>query len=252
MPGLDIYYAADVCYQARIKEQRPFWYKWLPRYRQYLRDEKAVFALDHSTSILVLSDTQQNLYHDTYQTPLSRFHLLPPGIQPFSPLPPKEKNPDEFILLMVGSGFKTKGLDRTLQALATLNNKARLWVIGQDNPTHFLKLAKKLHIADRVTFFGGRHDVARFFLAADLLVHPAYHENTGTVLLEAMQAGLPVLTLDVCGYAKYIKLANAGIVLPSPFKQEIFNQTLQQMLISPERETWKKKCERFYSNSKYL
>src|SRR2546423_159718 len=31
MPGLDVYYAADVCYQSRIKKQRPFWYRLLPR-----------------------------------------------------------------------------------------------------------------------------------------------------------------------------------------------------------------------------
>jgi hypothetical protein len=44
----------------------------------------------------------------------------------------------------------------------------------------------------------------RFLLGADLLIHPAYNENTGTVLLEALVAGLPVLTTAVCGYAHYI------------------------------------------------
>jgi hypothetical protein len=43
-----------------------------------------------------------------------------------------------------------------------------------------------------------------FLLGADLLIHPAYNENTGTVLLEAVVAGLPVLTTAVCGYAHYI------------------------------------------------
>jgi hypothetical protein len=82
--------------------------------------------------------------------------------------------------------------------------------------------------------------VARFFLAADLLVHPAYHENTGTVILEALVAGLPVLTVDVCGYAPYVKEAQAGLVLPSPFKQENLNRGLIEALLSPERITWKK------------
>ena len=31
----------------------------------------------------------------------------------------------------------------------------------------------------------GRDDIPRFLLGADLLIHPAYNENTGTVLLEA-------------------------------------------------------------------
>ena len=64
-------------------------------------------------------------------------------------------------------------------------------------------------------FLGGRSDVPRFLLGADLLIHPAYHENTGTALLEALVAGLPVLVTDVCGYAHYIAEADAGRVLPS-------------------------------------
>ena len=46
---------------------------------------------------------------------------------------------------------------------------------------------------------------------ADLLIHPAYNENTGTVLLEALVAGLPVLVSAVCGYAHYIAEADAGL-----------------------------------------
>lgn len=43
----------------------------------------------------------------------------------------------------------------------------------------------------------GRSDIPRFLLGADLLIHPAYNENTGTVLLEALVAGLPVLVSAV-------------------------------------------------------
>ena len=52
------------------------------------------------------------------------------------------------------------------------------------------------------------------------MVHPAHNENTGTVLLEAIAAGLPVLATDVCGYADHITAAEAGTVLDSPFDQE--------------------------------
>ena len=67
-------------------------------------------------------------------------------------------------------------------------------------------------------------------LGADLLIHPAYNENTGTVLLEALVAGLPVLVSKVCGYAHYIAEADSGLVLDEPFEQEQLNQYLQRML----------------------
>ena len=76
----------------------------------------------------------------------------------------------------------------------------------------------------------GRDDIPRFLMGADLLVHPAYVENTGTVLLEAMVAGLPVVATDNCGYAPYIEEAQAGRLIPSPYQQETFNALLEKVM----------------------
>jgi UDP-glucose:(heptosyl)LPS alpha-1,3-glucosyltransferase len=172
---------------------------------------------------------------------------LPPGIDTDRIAPPDaaeirqktrsefQLTEDNFLLLLVGSGFKTKGLDRILKALAALpanlKEKTQLLVIGKDNAQPYKRQAAKLGVSENIKFLGGRKDVPRFLLAADVLLHPAYNENTGTVLLEALVAGLPVITSDVCGYAHYIHDAAAGIVIPSPFKQERFNQSVANMLL---------------------
>ena len=73
------------------------------------------------------------------------------------------------------------------------------------------------------------------------MIHPAYNENTGTVLLEALVAGLPVLVTDVCGYAHYIEDADAGRVVPSPFEQSTLNRMLAEMLADDaRREAWQR------------
>lgn len=254
MPGLDIYYAADSCYQAKVAE-RHFWHRLIPRYRTNLMYEKAVFDANVQNTILLLSKKQQIEFETYYQTPSNRFCLLPPGIAKDRMLPGNANETrervrqslkiksNEWLLLFVGSGFKTKGLDRALLGLASLvpslKNRTYLYIIGKDRITAFESLAKKLKIASQVKFLGGRDDIPQFLLAADLLVHPAYHENTGTVLLEALVAGLPVLTTDRCGYANYIHEANCGVVLPSPFQQHQFNQTLGEMLLSKDRPMWR-------------
>src|SRR5690606_20515076 len=87
-----------------------------------------------------------------------------------------------------------------------------------------------LGLGERVQILKGRSDIPRFLLGADLLIHPAYNENTGTVLLAALVAGLPVLTTAVCGYAHYISDADAGAVVPSPFEQATLDRLLAQML----------------------
>ena len=255
MPGLDIYYAADVCYQARAQARRSFLYRLMPRYRRYVSLEKAVFAQGNHTEILLISPRQQQEFIRYYQTEPERFHLLSPGIDKkrFAITNPAERRKalrealnipdDHFLLLMVGSGFHTKGVDRAIHALAALPEpmraKCQLIVIGQDDPAVFIKLAANLQVIGQVHFPGGRTDVPDYLLAADVLLHPAYHENTGTVLLEAIVSGLPVLTVDVCGYAHYVSEANAGIVLASPFQQLELNSALQKMLSSSGRTAWR-------------
>ncbi|WP_148337590.1 glycosyltransferase family 4 protein [Aquicella siphonis] len=254
MPYLDIYFAADVCYQSRARARHGWLYRLLPRYQRLVTLEKAVFARGMPTEILLISHLQQQEFIRYYQTEAERFHLLPPGIARDRTAPPNAVEirervrmthrlaKDDVLLLMVGSGFKTKGLDRAIRALAflpgVLKSRSSLFVIGQDNPVPFQRLARRLQVASQVHFLGGRQDVTDFMLAADLLLHPAYHENTGTVLLEALLAGLPVLTTDTCGYAHYITEANAGMVLRSPFEQVELNTLLRKMLLSPQRNEW--------------
>jgi len=261
MPGLDLYYAADTCFQAKARKQHGSWYRLTPRYRHLVNCEEAVFSNQSKTEILLISQLQQAEFIHYYQTQAERFHLLPPGIAKDRIAPENAADirqglrqelglqEDDFLLLMVGSGFKTKGLDRTLLGLAhlpaELKKRSHLYVIGKDQTKSFEQQAKKLGIADQVAFLGGRDDVPRFLLGADLLLHPAYNENTGTVLLEALTSGLPVLTTDVCGYAHYIQEADAGLVLPSPFQQTQFNQSLRDMLLSPLHTAWRKNALAF-------
>jgi len=246
MPGLDVYFAADPCYEDKAQTLRNPLYRLSGRYRHFAAYERAVFAAAGRTDILMISPLQQPLFVKHYGTPAERFHLLPPGISRDRRAPPDAPairagfrtefglGEDDRLLVQIGSGFKTKGLDRTLNAFAALpdglRRRTRLIAIGADEPSAFRRMAASLGLAERVQILQGRDDIPRFLLGADVLIHPAYNENTGTVLLEAVVAGLPVLTTAVCGYAHYIHDAGAGIVLPEPFAQTALNEALARML----------------------
>ena len=254
MPGLDVYYAADSCYEDKAHSQRSWIYRQLPRYRLFARFERAVFGRESETDILMISTVQVPLFQHYYGTQPERINMLPPGIARDRRVPANrdrirqafraemELREDDYLLLMIGSGFVTKGLDRALIAMSALPDeiaeRTRLIVIGQDAPGRFRRMARRLGIADRVTILKGRDDIPRFLLGADLMVHPAYLENAGNVLLEAVVAGLPVIATDVCGYAHYITEAGAGELIPSPFRQETFNTLLQSMLTRLHDEPW--------------
>lgn len=253
MPGLDVYYAADTCYAAKADE-KSFLYRITERCRSYLRMEKAVFGRSSITEILLLSEKEKAVFMYYYGTPEHRFHLLPPGISKDCLAHPNLKQIREElrlelnigletnVVLLVGSSFKTKGVDRAIHAITALpkllREKTILLIVGQDNPRFFRWLAWRLGVTDRVRFVGGRDDIRRFFMAADFLLHPARRENTGTVLIEAMAAGLPVLATDVCGFSYHIECADAGEIVPSPFIQKTLNQRLVYILTSEKKEQW--------------
>ncbi|MBO68190.1 MAG: lipopolysaccharide core heptose(I) kinase RfaP [Acidiferrobacteraceae bacterium] len=303
MPGLDVYYGADVCYIARdakksipksirylqraLKTIYPHknlrklirkillhapgfdfrsLYKLTPRYQHLFRFENAVFGTASQTLILSLSKREKKVFQEYYHTDNSRFMLLPPTLSKKDRKPAQNRfgtryqmrkdfdiEPDELLLLFIGSGFETKGLDRAVKALASLplrlQQRTQLMVIGRDHANDYLDLAKKLGVNARVHFVGGRDDIREWYAAGDLLIHPAYRENTGTVLLEAIVAGVPVLTTEVCGYAEHVEQAKAGIVLPEPFEQSQLNYKLENILSSPTiRKKWSNNGLRYGEN----
>ncbi len=247
MPGLDVYYAADSCYLDKAFSERGWLYRRGARYRHFSTYEAAVFGAASRTEVLLISETEKAKFVQYYATPESRMHMLPPGIardrcagedaaiRRRAARQSLAVDQGEHVLLFVGSGFIKKGLDRAIRALAHAtaeqpHHAMRLLVVGQDKERRFRRLAKKLSVEDQVHFLGGRDDVAELLLAADALIHPALDEAAGIVLLEALVAGLPVITTDVCGYAHHIAAAKAGMVLRSPFRQEDLNAAVLRSL----------------------
>ena len=267
MPGLDLYYGADSCYVGDKVPQYPAIYKMTRRYKGRYSFEQAVFGVKSQTLILSLSEQQKSEYQEHYFTPNKRFHLLPPTLDAsFSPITDrvtqKEKLRAELglpinnlLLMFIGSGFRTKGLARAITALAglpiDLQQRSSLIVVGHDDDEkQYRKQADRASVSQQVLFLGGRsrQEIPKLLAAGDLMVHPAHNENTGTVLLEAIAAGLPVLATDVCGYAHHIKAAEAGIVLDSPFDQKALNTRLASMLTSPYLDRWSANGQRYGTN----
>ncbi|MFT7234563.1 MAG: UDP-glucose:(heptosyl)LPS alpha-1,3-glucosyltransferase [Methylophagaceae bacterium] len=255
IPGLDVYYAADPCYLDRVIGQKSYaLMRFNPRCKFYSECEDIVFNRSSHTVALMISNVQRDLFKKRYDTPDERLVMLPPGIDADRRRPDNWQQhrqhyrqqfsitDDQYLLLMVGTGFKTKGLDRSIQAVANLPKKlrlkVRLFIVGEGDTKPYQKLGKQLGVINQIEFLGGRRDIPQLLLAADLLLHPARKENTGTVILEAMVSGLPALVSDVCGYARHVSQAEAGLVLTSPFKQDEFDLKLITMLDNARRGKW--------------
>ncbi len=262
MPGLSIYYAADPCFLEMAQEQRPAYYRYTPRYKHFSGYEAAVLGEESNTEVLYLSAQQYSAFTKYYPTSKNRLHALPPGLAEDRKLDDRSSEgrrqrkliarrslnaefqiaEDATLILQIGSGFKVKGVDRALKAIAALPKEMRdsshYLLVGSDKPRVYLALAKRLGIAERVTIAGGRDDVPSLLAAADLMLHPAYRESAGYTLLEAIVAGLPVLATATCGYACHIKQADAGVVCDEPITQTSINEALDMTLRALPTSSW--------------
>jgi len=260
MPGLDVYFAGDSCFAQKAYEMRNFLYRLTPRSRLYLDYEKAVFGDESNTHILSLVAAEQKYFSRYYGIAPERVHTLPPGIlreqvECKNPAAAQVRirqefniNADERIILCLGSGFKTKGLDRSIEAFSLLQQLTAeptvLLVVGADKPDVFLAQAKHLGVADKVLFVGGRTDIADILHSVDVLLHPAYRELAGNVILEAMLTGCPVVVTDVCGYAQYVVSEQMGEVVNAPYDTPQITQKLLNLL-AVKKSIWHERGEHF-------
>lgn len=255
MPYLDAYFVADTCYIDKALYERSVYYRLTRRFWHFYRAEQSVFK-NGQALLLHISPMQKLIYEGHYPLAKNNAYLLGANVDKrlyANPIIGAERevlrfdyqiSSEQIILLLVGSSFKTKGLERAIQSLASLDKaqlaKTELWVVGNDKQARYLKLAETLGCASQIRFLGARDDVPKLMAIADLLVHPAYVENTGTVLVEALASGLPVLTTSNCGYAYHIEKAIAGKVIRTTVMdtgnneiiQENLNLVLQQLLTS--------------------
>ncbi len=257
---LDVLYCADPSICFRVMQER---FRFLmPRYRTYLALERASFEPGRRTRVLMLSHKQLREYRQGWSTPPERLSLLPPTVSSVRRHPEYRASgvrvalrtdlgfgPRDWVWIAVGVQPHTKGLDRTIRALRAFPN-AKLLVVGlAETSTRASEAlaarAKRLGVAERISFLGHREDIADLMAAADLLVHPARHDTTGTVILEAVVNGLPVVTTSVCGYAQHVVAADAGVVVDEPFTPKAFAAALSAAEDAEQRSQWSESAERY-------
>lgn len=121
-------------------------------------------------------------------------------------------------ILFIGRLVPYKGLDDLLRVVALLTSGIRCVIVGVGpEGTRLRELAEKLGIADRIDFLGrAEHahlDELLSGAAVFCLTSNSRLEAFGVVLLEAMRAGCPVVSMDIPGSG--VSWVNqAGIVVP--------------------------------------
>ncbi|MCE5229580.1 glycosyltransferase [bacterium] len=119
--------------------------------------------------------------------------------------------------LYVGNLEKPKRVDTILRGFARARRgDARLLIVGKGTLREELeKLAKELGIFDSVRFSGAlpHEQIGPMMTEADVFVHCSDHEGLPVAIVEAIQAGLPVIAARVGGVPDVVRDGENGFVL---------------------------------------
>jgi glycosyltransferase involved in cell wall biosynthesis len=155
---------------------------------------------------IAISSAVRDIYgaHDLNS---DRIKVIPNMLDPSFSVPDLEPG-EGTTLLYVGELSERKGVGDLIRALKLLPDEYSARVVGDgEEADQFQALVSRLDVADRVTFTGHipYDEVSEQYARADVFVHPGvWPEPFGRTILEAMQAGLPVVCTDVGGPADIV------------------------------------------------
>jgi glycosyltransferase involved in cell wall biosynthesis len=123
-------------------------------------------------------------------------------------------------ILFVARLIYWKGGHIAIRALAELRRScpdATLTIVGTGPEAGRLQAEmRRLGLRDAITFLPSvpRHEIASIYDRHDIFLFPSLHDSGGTVVLEALSRGLPVICAD-SGGPRVIVSPQSGIVVPT-------------------------------------
>ena len=145
--------------------------------------------------------------------------------------------PGTAVVLIASRLERWKGHADLLRAAAGLTGDWTVWIAGAPQRPHEAEYERELRtmaapLGGRVRFLGERRDMPRVFAAADVHCQPNTHpEPFGIAFVEALDAGLPVVTFDFGG-ASEIVTPDCGVLLP-PGDRDALRPALQRFVDDP-------------------
>jgi UDP-glucose:(heptosyl)LPS alpha-1,3-glucosyltransferase len=133
------------------------------------------------------------------------------------------------LILFPGSDWVRKGLKQAFLVLAHVPD-ARLIVAGRGNPSPWMKLARKLGVADRVIFAPPTQGLRAYYRAADISLLPTWSDPFANVSLETIACGTPLVTTAYNGGCEIVKQGENGFTVKNPADVEAMADGLKTQL----------------------
>ncbi len=144
---------------------------------------------------------------------------------------------DDLVLLQVARLNYLKDHATALRTLGRLRRErptARLVLIGEGEERRAIEaLIQKLDLSANVRMLGLRSDVDRLLAAADVFLLTSISEGIPLTLIEAMAAGVPVVSTNVGGVPEVVEDSQTGLLAPAGDDAALAGHVLR-LMSSPE------------------
>ncbi len=147
---------------------------------------------------------------------------------------------DEVRFLYLGRIMKEKGIDELFYAIRKLHeeygDKVKLDLVGFFEDEY--KEAVDRLVEDEIAIFHGfQEDPRPYYINADCVVLPSYHEGMSNVLLEAAATGRCIVTSDIPGCREAVDDGSSGFLCQVKDKESLYESMKKVMELSEEERT---------------
>lgn len=239
---VEVVHVTPVRYRWRVQPMSRL-RRWLssisPRVQTYLGLEARRVAPRPGHRVVAVS---QLIAHQLAQAygPTLLAPVIAPGVAQADPVAPEQRcrmradlglPADGMLCLLVARNPMRKGLPTVLQALSALSDDVLLLVVGANAAARECVASAPESVRKRVHLVAETSQVAPYYQAADLYVHPTLNDSFGMAPLEAMSFGLPVILSPApwCGFAQYVQPETEALVLSHPERADELAQAIERL-----------------------
>lgn len=168
--------------------------------------------------------------------------IIPPGIHVEKYAKRTARTSKTIDCLTCSYLLKRKNIDfliNVIERVVKIDKRIRLIVVGDGPQMEPLRsLVKKHHLENHIVFAGfvQQKDILKYYKSADIYLNASSTEGFATVSLEALAAGLPIITSRVGGFETVVQNGKNGYILDKldddAFAQKILSLSKDSKLLN--------------------
>lgn len=225
-----------------FNEPLPLWKRLFYKYAEK-------FSSITKEKLICVSDYDREVAIKNYIAPLEKLITIHNGRDTINFLPRTEARrklqelfPDqglsenEIIIGTIANFYKTKGYEHFLSAVSRLiieGSKLKVVAIGEGPERKDIEKLIKAYRLENIFLLTGRVDGAELLRAFDVYICSSVKEGLSYTIIEAMQAGLPIIATKVGGNTELISNGITGKTIES-HDSEALAEEIRDLLNEPE------------------